>query len=135
MGRLLLTLEDGSRQEHPVLGTSLLGRGAESDIRVDDLSVSRTHALITCVRGVYWLTDANSTNGTFLNDEQLTAPTVLVDGDTIRLGDAALLFSESMVHALRFDYTQFDPAAQKQAPLADRMCTIETRGRMRDSLH
>ena len=47
MGRLLLTIGDGSRQEHPVVGASVLGRSPDSDIRVDDMSVSRTHAFIT----------------------------------------------------------------------------------------
>ena len=135
MGRLLLTIGDGSRQEHPVVGASVLGRGPDSDIRVDDMSVSRTHAFITYVRGAYWLTDANSTNGTYVNDSELTAPTIIVDGDVLKLGDTVLLFSESMAHALRFDYTQTHPGELKQAPLTDRMCAVEIQPKVRESLH
>jgi DNA-binding NtrC family response regulator len=60
---------------------------------VDDTSVSRQHALLQRqADGAYLLIDLGSTNGTLLNDRPLCAPTVLRDGDVIRIGPLRLTF-------------------------------------------
>lgn len=51
-----------------------LGRGHESDIRVPDISVSRTHASIEYDDGMFILNDNNSKFGTL---RQVSAPLVL----------------------------------------------------------
>ncbi|MFO0908712.1 MAG: GGDEF domain-containing protein [Isosphaeraceae bacterium] len=66
-----------------------IGRSNENTVRVPDLSVSRHHARIRVDdRGVAWLTDLGSTNGTFLNNRRLAphATARLDDGDRIQLG-------------------------------------------------
>ncbi|TGO05065.1 FhaA domain-containing protein [Serinibacter arcticus] len=71
--------------------TTVLGRGNESDIVVDDTGVSRRHVEIRRTpRGVV-VTDLGSTNGTFVEGNRITAAT-LVDGNTVTMGRTRLLF-------------------------------------------
>lgn len=53
--------------------------------------VSRNHAAISRREGVFYLEDTGSMNGTFLNDQRLSAEAPLRPGDTIRLGSEARL--------------------------------------------
>jgi hypothetical protein len=64
----------------------VLGRGADSDIKLDDTEASRQHALIEKKGVGYTLTDKGSTNGTFLNDERISGSVLLKGGDEIRIG-------------------------------------------------
>ena len=51
----------------PALKNYIVGRSAESDICLDDSSVSRFHAEITIsTDGRFYLTDCNSSHGTFI---------------------------------------------------------------------
>jgi two-component system cell cycle response regulator len=69
------------------LGTTtlVLGRGDDCDIRIEDFSVSRRHASVAPRVDGYVITDLNSTNGTFVNDQPTTSAT-LRDGDYVRVG-------------------------------------------------
>jgi len=64
-----------------------IGRDPANDFVVDDIEVSRNHAKITCVEGVYRIEDLNSTNGTLLNGRKILSPVKLKDGDLISLGE------------------------------------------------
>jgi hypothetical protein len=73
-------------------GRNLIGRDAERcDIVIDDELVSSLHALIVLRGGKQSITDQQSQNGTFLNEEDVLAPTDLNDGDVVRLGRTRLL--------------------------------------------
>lgn len=65
----------------------VLGRGEDADIRLSDHSVSRKHALIEPAADGYFVSDQNSTNGTFVNDRQIDVPRLLRDGDYLRVGN------------------------------------------------
>ncbi len=73
----------------------VLGRSTAADLRVNEPSVSRIQARIerATVDGAecYTLTDLNSSNGTFVN-EQPARNTPLRNGDRIRLGEVLLKF-------------------------------------------
>ncbi|PFG21126.1 FhaA domain-containing protein [Serinibacter salmoneus] len=70
---------------------TVLGRGAEADIVVDDTGVSRRHLeLRRTPRGVI-LTDLGSTNGTFVEGNRITAAT-LVNGNTVTFGRTRFMF-------------------------------------------
>ncbi|HEX2777963.1 MAG TPA: trypsin-like peptidase domain-containing protein [Gemmatimonadaceae bacterium] len=74
-----------------VLGASRtsLGRDPLCEIRFDansDVEVSARHAEIRMEDGRAVLHDANSTNGTYVNDRRIRGDHTLVDGDVIRLG-------------------------------------------------
>ena len=64
-----------------------LGRG-DVEIRLDDPFASSRHARISRQGPVVVIEDLGSTNGTYLNDQQLTGPQPLHDGDLIRIGDS-----------------------------------------------
>jgi two-component system, cell cycle response regulator len=65
----------------------VLGRGDDCDIKLTDHSVSRKHARIEPTNEGYFVSDQNSTNGTFVNDKQIDDPRVLRDGDYLRVGN------------------------------------------------
>jgi hypothetical protein len=64
-----------------------LGRG-DVEIKLEDPFASSRHAHISCQGHVVVIEDLGSTNGTYLNDQQLTGPQPLHDGDLIRIGDS-----------------------------------------------
>ncbi len=67
-----------------------LGRDPVCDIPIFDETVSARHARLTYHHGQWWAEDLGSTNGTRLNQEMLTQPTVLTSGDEISLGQTNL---------------------------------------------
>lgn len=67
-----------------------IGREPERDVYLPDESVSRLHAQIVRQRDGYFVSDLRSSNGTFLNGRQLTAPALLSAGDVLRLGEIEL---------------------------------------------
>ncbi len=75
-------------------GTTVLGRGADADIRLPSLQVSRRHAHIECAGGVCTVADLQSSNGTFVNDRRVDRAT-LGAGDRLRLGDVELTYRPS----------------------------------------
>jgi pSer/pThr/pTyr-binding forkhead associated (FHA) protein len=56
-----------------------------------DQSISRHHASIAMVDGVFRLQDLNSQNGSYVDGRRINEAT-LRDGDRIRLGDAQFQF-------------------------------------------
>jgi pSer/pThr/pTyr-binding forkhead associated (FHA) protein len=67
------------------------GRHPESDIFLDDVTVSRRHAEIAREGMGYVVRDAGSLNGTYLNRQRVdTAP--LNDGDELQIGTFKLVF-------------------------------------------
>ncbi|MCB1985886.1 MAG: EAL domain-containing protein, partial [Nitrosomonas sp.] len=68
----------------------VIGRKSDSDLAIDADTLSRHHAEIVDFHGKLCLRDLNSTNGTYLNDHEVTAGTPIEDGDVIRLGDIQL---------------------------------------------
>jgi ABC transport system ATP-binding/permease protein len=70
------------------LGTTLLGRDLSTDICIDAAAavVSRRHAEIRWEGNQFVLIDLRSFNGTLLNDQRISSPTPLSDGDRIQLG-------------------------------------------------
>lgn len=74
-------------------GQNVLGTGPDSDVRLKDDAASARHASIRYKDGNFFLTDLDSTNGTYLNDgEQPVAREALKDNDVIRIGDLTLKF-------------------------------------------
>lgn len=71
-----------------------IGRLPESDIVLDDPGASRQHARIHAAEGEYVLSDLGSTNGTFVNDEQVRER-MLEDGDRVSIGETVLEFRRS----------------------------------------
>lgn len=73
-------------------GGRVIGRDTGLDITIDDIKVSRRHAVIEVAGGRTNLTDQASTNGTWVNDVRIQQTTELRDGDRIRFGGVELRF-------------------------------------------
>lgn len=70
---------------------TVLGRGTEADIVVDDSGVSRRHLELRVTPQGTVATDLGSTNGTYVEGHRTQAAT-LVDGNTITIGRTRILF-------------------------------------------
>ncbi|OPX84209.1 MAG: FHA domain-containing protein FhaB [Pelotomaculum sp. PtaB.Bin104] len=70
----------------------LLGRDGSCDINIGASFASARHARIYLKEGQYWLEDFKSTNGTFLNEIQVSGPIVLANGDRVRIGSVIFQF-------------------------------------------
>ena len=71
----------------------VMGRALSSDIAIEDLNVSRTHAEIRRENANAWsVADLGSTNGTLVNGHHI-ASTMLQEGDRITVGTTTFLFT------------------------------------------
>lgn len=70
----------------------IIGRSPSCQIHIDNASVSRQHARIDRDEaGVYFATDLQSTNGTFVNDVPANQ-TIMKDGDYLKAGNCIYRF-------------------------------------------
>jgi hypothetical protein len=90
----LTTIEpiDPIPSEYALLKEELsLGRGEDNDIVIPHASVSRVHARLARRDGGFVLTDLNSTNGTYVNNQPVQGSAVVGNGSELRLGDIRFL--------------------------------------------
>jgi serine phosphatase RsbU (regulator of sigma subunit)/pSer/pThr/pTyr-binding forkhead associated (FHA) protein len=76
-----------------------LGRNRDCTVIIDFPAVSRIHACIQRVQGQFFIEDGDgqgnlSRNGTFVNNQQITKPTLLKDQDRIKICDFLCTFHE-----------------------------------------
>jgi pSer/pThr/pTyr-binding forkhead associated (FHA) protein len=71
---------------------TVAGRHPKSDIFLDDITVSRSHAEFTRDQGSFVIADLGSLNGTYVNRHQLTQPTGLRTGDEVQIGKYKMVF-------------------------------------------
>tara|TARA_Y100001970_G_scaffold150948_1_gene185041 strand:+ start:14188 stop:14652 length:465 start_codon:yes stop_codon:yes gene_type:complete len=70
-----------------------VGRHPDSDIFLDDITVSRRHVELQQGSAGYLLKDVGSLNGTYLNGERLEdSETPLTNGDELQIGKFKLLY-------------------------------------------
>ena len=67
------------------------GRRPESDVFLDDVTVSRNHAKVERRAGAFFVRDEGSLNGTYVNGERVEE-TKLASGDEIQIGLFKLVF-------------------------------------------
>ena len=75
-------------------GGATMGRADSVDIPVHDPFASSSHARIFARDGLMYIEDMGSTNGTYLNGEQLRAAQRLSQEDTVRIGDSEYRYEE-----------------------------------------
>ncbi|MFT4865014.1 MAG: pSer/pThr/pTyr-binding forkhead associated (FHA) protein [Ilumatobacter sp.] len=73
--------------------TTKLGRHPDSEISLDDITVSRRHAEIVRTSEGYVASDAGSLNGTYVNQERIDQM-LLRHGDELQIGKFRLVFFE-----------------------------------------
>jgi pSer/pThr/pTyr-binding forkhead associated (FHA) protein len=65
--------------------TTIIGRSFESDVWIDDASISRRHAQLEALDDGFRVVDLNSKNGTFVNNENVRER-MLKEDDRIQVG-------------------------------------------------
>jgi hypothetical protein len=93
-GAALVIRAGGGRagESFPIQGDRLtVGRRPDSDVFLDDVTVSRDHALIVRRGNDYYLDDCGSLNGTYVNRRRIDSHR-LADGDELQIGKYKLAF-------------------------------------------
>lgn len=93
---LVETVEPGARGSRFLLDTDSVsaGRHPDSDVFLDDVTVSRKHAGFLRREGSYQLVDSGSLNGTYVNNDRVDT-VLLSSGDEVRLGKFTFIFYSS----------------------------------------
>jgi hypothetical protein len=88
-GPALVVRSGGGRAgEHfiPEGGRTMIGRSPDNEIFLDDVTVSRKHAVLLDEDGTLSIEDLGSLNGTFVNRKRIDARTKLESGDEVQIG-------------------------------------------------
>ncbi|MBO4365362.1 MAG: FHA domain-containing protein [Eggerthellaceae bacterium] len=92
--RAALVFADTNRRVDLATNRLILGRSSGSDVVLDDINASRTHAELRLEpQGAWSITDLGSMNGTYVNKRAVTQA-ILTDGDSITIGSTKLFFVE-----------------------------------------
>jgi pSer/pThr/pTyr-binding forkhead associated (FHA) protein len=79
-------------QSFPMTGEKMtIGRSPETDVFLDDVTVSREHATLVRRGGEWFLDDSGSLNGTYVNRQRVDSHR-LADGDELQIGKFKLTF-------------------------------------------
>ena len=91
---VIYTKETGLLGKRFVLDGSVMrvGRGADNQIVLEGDSVSRRHAHFEKRETRWWVVDDGSTNGTYLNEEQINQEAMLENADRIKVGPTILKY-------------------------------------------
>lgn len=95
-GTAILVLRGGEGEgDHFVLSSPVtsIGRHADSDIALDDITVSRRHCEITSDNSRFIVRDVGSLNGTYVNHKRVDM-IELTQGDDLQIGKFHLVFLE-----------------------------------------
>jgi len=69
----------------------LIGRSPDCDVFLDDVTVSRKHAVLVDEGGTFFVEDQGSLNGTFVNRKRIERAQI-DDGDEVQVGKYRLTF-------------------------------------------
>src|SRR5712692_9472799 len=137
-GGRVVSLTDG--REYAIAGTSLVfGRDASCDVVVPGKDVSRRHAEIVQTPKGYLVVDS-STNGTFVNEEQVQGQRILARADVIRIGEEQFRFYADVAPATAEPPPPPGPAARPPqaappSPPAPRAAGVPSPDRLKHTVH
>lgn len=73
-----------------------IGRAGKNRITIQDEKCSRLHCQVFWKRDAWFLSDAGSRNGTYLNGKKITGTERLKPGDRIRVTSRELMFTDTL---------------------------------------
>ena len=124
--KLIVKLKNRPLKTYTFTGKQLtIGRLPDNDIVIDNLGVSRKHAVIHSWKSGYILKDLGSKNCTYLNDEQIDSAE-LKSGDVVTIGKYHISFQIPTLEAGKtenLDQTVIIPnfmSAEKKGEITDR---------------
>ena len=82
----LTGVENGELKVLPLSDRAVIGRSMRNDIVITDSTVSGVHCEFTYENEKLYLTDKNSTNGTYINGERIAEKTEVHKGDILEIG-------------------------------------------------
>ena len=95
MAKLQIVQPGGDHAYHDLSEEKIsIGRTAGNALRLDNPSVSSSHAEIVFEGNLYHIHDLGSTNGTYINDENVK-DAILQNGDQIRFGAVEVVFQDA----------------------------------------
>src|SRR5690348_5342707 len=68
----------------------IIGRGRETDLPLDDETLSRRHCMVIFEEGHFYVDDLDSINGTFVNGSRITERTELQEFDRVFFGSTEM---------------------------------------------
>ena len=120
----IIVISGEQKGEYLPLGRriNVIGRAESLPMQILDDMVSRKHLRIRYNEQTHEHSaeDMNSKHGVVINDRRMTHPTVLQEGDQIRIGQTHLLFTEK-----NFDNSESAPAHYKKVGEGQRPTMIE----------
>jgi pSer/pThr/pTyr-binding forkhead associated (FHA) protein len=98
---LLLVQRGPSAGARFLLDTDMVtvGRHPDSDIFLDDITVSRRHATFTRTEHGHTVADLGSLNGTYVNRDRIEGDIPLSGGDEVQIGKYRLIYITGTVGA------------------------------------
>jgi hypothetical protein len=108
--------------------TVQIGRDAGAGIVLKDPTVSRFHADIRSEAGGHVIYSSGAT-GTFINEEPVTAPRLLVSGDEIRIGRMTLVFTTAAPPGMKV----YTPAGAEESAVHRRATQLDMRAYREDT--
>lgn len=98
---ILYKRENGYSSRYNLESLNRIGRGITNDVVLDSKLVSKEHASIIESKdsnGIFYLSDNNSSNGTYLNGTLVDSNIELLVGDVINIGDYIIQFNEELIY-------------------------------------
>lgn len=115
MAKLVVTLNGAMVANHFIEKSRItIGRRSGNDIHLDDVGVSKEHAVIQTVGNDHIFEDLGSTNGSTINGERVTKH-ILQNGDTVVLGAYQLKYANIKANPeMDFDRTMMIDTADRE---------------------
>ena len=81
-------------EDYRLRDVTTIGRKDDNDITINCAKISKKHATITRINGQYFIEDLKSSNGVRVNNQPITAKTLLKHNDVIQMGTITAYYKE-----------------------------------------
>jgi predicted component of type VI protein secretion system len=118
--KLSLVVGQGSHKGRaipvPAAARFMIGRSSDCNLRPASQAISKRHCVVLQRGDKAFVQDLGSTNGTFVNDEQVQGERELQDGDILKVGPLDFRVAVAVEEVQAEKPTQVEKATQKVAP-------------------